>query len=199
MHFDIDAIAAELTDDGDTYAVTVDSGAYDDWRHTGSEAAARALDDDGTWMFKLRIEPDEDMSLLDEAGEGVWCGRIEWGRWCRDYDRPHAKPDGWVNGRTVRLDKFCHWLRGTDVLWWEIPEDIPEDQIPEFRSRLVRLLEYGYVQIGVELTHERPDGYSRKWTEWLGGVDEPYPEAIAEQISEVIAQIEEREEVKTRP
>lgn len=44
----------------------------------------------------LHVEPDQDTSILDEQGEGVWCGRLEWAVSNR-YTDGYARPE-WADG-----------------------------------------------------------------------------------------------------
>jgi len=134
-----DDILAALEDDGDIYK-------FDDGRE-----------------LRLRIEHDEDHSILDEEmhGEFAWPGRTnDYGR----YDRP-AGFDG-----NAELLGFG---RSYDRIWWQPPRGdyaLYDDGKParrgskafeEYRTTVLELLEYGYVGVIVELWHSCPTCASR--------------------------------------
>lgn len=197
MNFDIDAIAAELVDDGDTYVIVLDS------------EPDQAFADDGTWTFRLCIEHD-DLQVSDIEDPEVF-GRYE----CRQYlDGNRDRPDGFT-GAAVKIPDDAN--QGY-YYWYEPPKDLRRFKGSGFStieaweeakalnlSYVRNLLSWGYIQIGVKLTHLRPDGYTRKWAAWVGGVesgtglwgeslkhhDEYVAEMVKDQIAEVIGEVEE--------
>lgn len=133
-------------------------------------------------VLRLKVEPDEYVSIMDEQGEGVWCGRLEWS------DRRHDnRPDGFDGGAEV-----IYRDRG-DRLWWQPPDDCKRD--PEIRKAVRRqildLLEYGYVVVILELLGPEPDAMGRRPVlDWyvLGAVVWSYDDAyIAEIVSHLRA------------
>ena len=188
--FDIDAIAAELTDDGDKI----------DWVHP---------DDDGVWTFRLRIEHD-DLAVEDMEDPEVF-GRYE----CRRYDEHSDHRPAGFTGAAVKIQDDAN--QGY-YYWYEPPADLRRfkgsgfatieewEKAKERNLRYVRnMLSWGYIQIGVEVTHTRPDGYQHEWSEWLGGVESStglwgeeladhnnyVAEIVKQQLDELIAQIEQ--------
>ena len=104
--------------------------------------------DHGGHTYRVRIEPDECSSILDEQGEGVWCGRIEWGRQNVNTGRDERPAD--FTGGAERL----HYGRSYDSIWWEVPADLRGDANREGRDAtrrsIVDLLEYGYSIVSLE-------------------------------------------------
>lgn len=149
-----------------------------------------ALADDGDTIdigggrtLRLRIEPDPDMSILDEQGEGVWCGRIEWSHTTNNYGW-NRRPDGFT-GRAEIIDRDRN-----DCLWWEVPADI-ERGTPGYyslRSSIRDLLEYGYSQVGLQLLEECDHGDAHVIGDaWIGGVGSFYPELVPDLLAEIDA------------
>lgn len=107
----------------------------------------------------LRVEPDQCASIMDEQGDGAWCGWLEW-------DRPHpysvyrSRPDGF-DGRAevIRSD------RG-DRLWWQPPADaMPGTELhASLRSTIGDILDYGYYAYVLELLapEDQADHYGRR-------------------------------------
>ena len=164
---------------------------------TMSVARELAVKGDGATMdigggrsLKVREEAD-DMSLMDEAGEGMWCGRLEWEGRPNNYGHT-TRPDG-MNGRARKI----HVGRGNDVVWWQPPADVADEDLGSLERTISDILEHGYQVIRLELREEVAD--SRGGTHevkiasaWLGGV-EPFADVdylasiIAEHIWEVLA------------
>lgn len=111
-----------------------------DTTFTGIIMGAQTIELDGI-EYTARIEPD-DLSLLDEQGEGMWCGRIEW---TRGDDYGSRKPADFVNGRTVKLV-----TDDGSTLWWEVPADVPMGERRELERAIRDILDYGYVGVVVE-------------------------------------------------
>lgn len=133
-----------------------------------------------TYTFK--VEPDYFMSLLDEQGEGVWCGRIEWND-NDTYSSLPIKPSHFVNGRTVRLDTDRN-----STLWWEVPSDVPMNERSGLERTIRDCLHYGYSVFVVESS----DGF----TACVGGV-EPNAE-VQDFVGELIGEIESDRELADR-
>jgi hypothetical protein len=192
MNFDIDAIAADLTEDGDSY--------------TTADTTQLEVD---TWTFRLRIEPD-DLGVGDIEDPEVF-GRYEYGEYGR-YGRD--RPAGFT-GAAVKIPSDSD--QG-GFYWYEPPMDFRRfkgsgfatieewEKAKELNLRYVRnLLSWGYIQIGIEVTNIRADGYRREWSQWFGGIESgtglwgeelarhnDYVAAtVKEQLGEVIAQIEQ--------
>lgn len=180
-------LASHLTDDGDTY-----------------EPEGSGF----TW--KLHIESDPDLTPGDVEDDEVF-GRYE----IRNYHENTNRPDGF-SGAAVKIQDdstqgYWYWyeppahLRKFRGSGFETPaqwEQAKRDNLMYVRN----LLSWGYIQIGITCTHARQDGYSRTWTEWIGGVESGtglsgdarkhhnayVAELIREQIGEVLAQIGEQ-------
>lgn len=173
MTFDTDAIVAALTEDGDKY-------------------------EDGEWRFKLRIEPDDDLTVDDMEDPEVF-GRYEF----REYGRDNRdRPDGFT-GAAVKL--ASETSQGV-YYWYEPPKDFRKfkgsgftdinawENAKEANLRYVRrILSYGYSSLGIIATHTRSDGYERTWSEWIGGTDfGEWPESkayIAEMVGDVLGEL----------
>lgn len=188
--FDIEAIAALLTDDHDKYV---------------------SDRDDGQWTFRLRIEHD-DLTVADIEDPEVF-GRYE----CREYGRSERdRPDGFT-GAAVKIQDDAN--QGY-YYWYEPPKDFRRfkgsgfTSIEEWEAAKARnlvyvrnLLSWGYISIGVEVTHVRSDGYKRSWCEWIGGVEsgtglwgedlknhnDYVATIVKEQVEQVIYEIEQEE------
>lgn len=136
-------------------------------------------------VLRLRIEADH-MSILDEQGEGVWCGRIEWGT--NDPDTGYSRRPHDFTGAAEKIysDRF-------DVLWWEVPADLRSPDMAESKAAtrgVIRdIIDFGYKSIGVELC-EGTDAYGKlivRDCAWIGGV-EPMTDA-AEFTDELIHEV----------
>jgi hypothetical protein len=187
--FDVEMIAAELSDDGDTYEVQAEAG---------------------TWTFRLRIESDN-LTVEDVEDPEVF-GRYE----CREYGRGDRDRPAGFTGAAVKIQDDAN--QGF-YYWYEPPSDLRrfkgsgfatiEDwtKAKETNLRHVRnLLSWGYIRIGIEVTHTRPDGYHRKWSEWTGGIESStglwgeelnnhnlyVAEIVKEQLGEVLAELDEQ-------
>jgi hypothetical protein len=132
--------------------------------------------DDGRRVV-LVIEPDQDTSIFDEQGEGVWCGRLEWVAYRDGRDTP--RPTGF-DGRARKL----HTRDG--FVWWQVPADVPQESIRGMGQQIIYLIEYGYLVVGLKVW-ERCD--HAEWHEvdatYRGGVDAFYPELIEELAGEL--------------
>jgi hypothetical protein len=152
---DMDAVRAALTDDRDTFELP-----------------------DGRTL-RLRIEPDPDMSILDEQGEGVWCGRIEWDKGRTNDYGYRDRPDGFTGrAEVIHRDR-------SDRLWWEVPADIVigSDHHRTLRQSILDLYHYGYSQVGLVLECEHGGEVA---STWIGGCDEFYPELLDDLVGEVL-------------
>ena len=94
-------------------------------------------------LYRCKYTDDPDRSLMMEQGDGMWCGRIEFG---------HTDP---ISGRSWRPDEFDGRARKLtnrygDDIWWQVPGDIPDDQIRPMANFLSDLMEFGYVGVIVE-------------------------------------------------
>lgn len=184
----IDLIASHLHEDGDTY--TEDSPTL------------------GKVTFKLCIEHD-DLQVGDMEDEEVF------GRYAvRQYrdGQELGRPDDFT-GAAVKFDSDS--TQGV-YFWYEPPLhlrspkrggfDNVDDWGKAVRENLVivrNLLSWGYISIGVKLTHVRPDGYTRSWFASIGGVESGtglsgqalkdhnahVAELVREQIGEVLAEV----------
>lgn len=140
-----------------------------------------ALTDDGDTLMlptgntlRLRVEPDPDMSLMDEQGEGVWCGRLEW---TQSHDYGTRRPDDFT-GRAEVIERD-----GRSALWWEVPADIEigSDTHRSLRTSILDLLRFGYVLVGLEELATCDHGAQHVIRQaWIGGVDSFYPELLGE-------------------
>jgi len=132
-----------------------------------------------TW--EMTLEGDECSSIMDEQGEGVWCGRLEF---CE------RDPDNWCGmGRPNGMNGRARILRPNqcrDAFWWQPPTDVAEDQLNTMAATISDILSFGYV--GVVVTC---DGYTAS----LWGI-EPFPDAemvratVVDLVIEVLAEIE---------
>jgi hypothetical protein len=129
----------------------------------------------GGYEYTIRVESDPYMSLLDEQGEGVWCGRIEWAD-NHPYSGYPCKPNDFVNGRTMKLT-----TDRSSTLWWEVPADVKPEYVAEFRRSLLDILEYGYSIVMVESS----DGFS---SGPIGGIE--FGADLDDVASDLIAEIE---------
>ena len=116
----------------------------------------------GEQMLRLRILPDCDHNIVDEAGPGVWCGLLEWDTADRYGCYPYGRrPDGF-DGLARVIDRD-HGRR----LWWQPPASdiigpVPWDAetMRTEEARIRDLYNYGFVGIVLELC-EGADHYGR--------------------------------------
>jgi len=170
--FDIDTIAAALTKDGDRYDV---------------------LDADEGYTFRLRIEGD-DLSVEDLEDPEVF------GRWATAWDgyRKYDRPTGFTGAAVKFWSESCQGVQ----YWYEPPESFRKfkgsgfDTLDEWEAakdsnlQYVRgLISWGYVQIGVVLTHERADGYTREWSAWIAGVENSLANPVRQDWDNYVASI----------
>lgn len=156
-----------------------------------------ALTDDGDELelpggrvLVLKVEPDDDLSIMDEQGEGMWCGRLSWPVRNRETGRDERPRDFDGGARLIRFG--C----GYDAIWWQVPKDLldgtsPAESLDMTERAIVRLLEEGYVQVGVQLWEVVTDSRDQEHRvmvddAWIGGVDEVYPELVEELVEEVL-------------
>ena len=145
---------------------------------TARRFAEYAQYDGDTWdmndgrVIELRVTPDDDMSIMDEQGEGVWCGQLEWTHQTNDYGWP-IRPE-WADGGAEILSRDHN-----SVLWWRPLDDCLKDRTirDAVRSTVLELLEYGYSIVSVEV-----DGYDAM----VCGCDDLYPELVQELASEAL-------------
>ena len=105
-------VMAALTSDGDTYT-----------------------DKDGrVWM--LTMPSDEDSSLMDEQGEGMWCGRLEWVDDHRNKFSGYAQRPLTMNGRARKI--IANQMHG--AVWWQVPADIADENIPAMAATISNIL-----------------------------------------------------------
>lgn len=126
-----------------------------------------SIDIDGR-EYAVRIEPDEYMTIMDEQGEGVWCGRLEWAK----HDAP--RPKGFNGNAEVIEHDYPH------KLWWQPEPDVKRsdrEQFAAMRQSVLDRVRYGYVVVIVE----GPDGESTS----LCGVDadDDYADEIAAELA----------------
>lgn len=133
-----------------------------------------ALRDDGDTItiddnvkLRLRVQPD-DYSIMHEQGEGVWCGKLEWGTQDPYNWGWHRRPDGFTGRSEVILTDR------NDRLWWEIPADVEigSEVYRNLRNEISDCLNYGYNTVGVEVL-SGIDHYGRAIVvdaSWIGGV-----------------------------
>lgn len=155
----LDTIADELREDGDECEV-------------------------GAWTLRLTIEPDQFMSIMDEQGEGVWCGRLAWAERRNSWDDHYTRPD-WADGGAELLRPHF-----ADPIWWRPLDDCLKDRElrDAVRRSVLELLEWGYSVVTVEAFRHR-DLYGRPCVEavgCLGGVDDfdAYPGLVAEIVGD---------------
>lgn len=100
--------------------------------------------------FTVKAVCDEDMSILDEQGEGVWCGRLEWPSLRTNNYGHHVRPADF-DGNAELLG----FNRSYDRIWWQPPEDVArtDPHFAELRRSVLDALEYGYVGVIVECEH----------------------------------------------
>lgn len=141
---------------------------------TTRDEITRALTDDGDTLelpdgrtLRVRTEPD-DMTIMDEQGEGMWCGRLEWVRANRDYwPARYSRPDG--------FDGAAEIIRREDgeALWWDVPTDLRGDANREnrdaVRREITELLNCGYRVVVLELCNGE-DAYGRPIVESFASV-----------------------------
>lgn len=145
---------ASLTDDGDTIELA-----------------------DGR-VLRLKVEPDPHPSIMDEQGEGVWCGRIEWDNGRENAYGWRMRPDGFT-GRAEVIERDWHAR-----LWWEVPADIVigSDTHHNLRQSILDLYRYGYCQVGLVLECEHGGELD---SAWVGGCDNFYPELVTDLVTEL--------------
>lgn len=137
--------------------------------------------------YRVRIEPDPYASIMDEQGEGVWCGRLEWGR-----TNPHTghgeRPAGFDGGAECLRYGCSH-----DAIWWQVPKDLLGEANREGRDATRRavldILEWGYVSVGLERLETLTDSQGNAHTvevesAWLGMVE---PSTDAGYLCEILA------------
>lgn len=137
----------------------------------------------------LHVEPDQDTSILDEQGEGVWCGRLEWAE-PNHYTDGYVRPE-WADGAAELLRP---WF--TEPLWWRPATDVVKDRELRDRMRrsLLELLEFGYSVVTVEAFRHR-DIYGRGCVEAvasLGSVEACLDGVLADVVPEVVAEVLEQ-------
>lgn len=135
---------------------------------------------------QLKIEPDPYCTINDYD-----CyGRIEW---TRNNEYGPVRPSD-MTGRAQILDRDWRGSYGS-ALWWEPYSDkdfVPtEEQIRRERSQIRDLVEYGFMQVGVEVLEECPkcQNVHVAVSHWIGGVDsidEPY---IHELVNDALAEL----------
>lgn len=101
---------------------------------------------DAETRLVARVIEDYHSDIMDEAGEGAWCGSLEWsqrGRWSGNAQRP-ASMDG--GARIIERDRWSD-------LWWQPPADCLADaailRMVELQIR--DLLAYGYSGVAVDV------------------------------------------------
>lgn len=101
---------------------------------------------DAETRLVARVIEDYHFDIMDEAGEGAWCGSLEWsqrGKWSGNAQRP-ASMDG--GARIIERD-------GWSDLWWQPPADCLADaailRMVELQIR--DLLAYGYSGVAVDV------------------------------------------------
>jgi hypothetical protein len=126
---------------------------------------------------RLVIEPDPDMSIMDEQGSGMWCGRLAWDGPANEYGY-RTRPDGFT-GRAEVIERD-----GRERLWWEVPADvvIGSDSYRTLRQSILDLCRCGYVSVGLVLECEHGGQLS---VAWVSGCDSFYPELIDDLASEL--------------
>lgn len=153
------------------------------------EAQILEEDDGSFWHWKAYTEPDACMSIMEEQGEGVWCGRIEFGT---PSDQGAQRPKGFT-GRSERLDNSLRDYMPEGV-WWEVPKDIEigSEVHQSLRQEIVDLWEFGYTTLVVECTHHRTDGYERRWVDSLSGLGamQYHDDVVSEVLGELIYEME---------
>jgi hypothetical protein len=127
-------------------------------------------------VLRLRVEADHGPNVNDYD-----CyGRVEHVRTCGER---HERPAGFT-GAASKVDVDYPY-----VTWWQPPTDV-HPQSPgyaELRQLVIDLVRYGFKQVGVELIERCDHGHEHVVNAaWLGGVDELYPEIIAELVGEVL-------------
>lgn len=147
-------IVSALTDDGDQYR-----------------------DSDGR-VWTLTMPADECSSLMDEQGDGMWCGRLEWATRSSltGYD---VRPAG-MNGRARKIGPN----QGHDAVWWQPPSDVAEEHLRTMAATIDDILSYGYCGLMVETD----DGYSAS----LWGI-EPFPNAamVRATVEDLVIDVQE--------
>jgi hypothetical protein len=134
----------------------------------------------------LRFEPD-DTGILDEQGEGMWCGRIEWSpRGSVDYvgQRSPGRPRDFDGGAEILTSDH------RSALWWDVPADLRKPDMAESKSKtrqlILDILEYGYCYMSLRLYRDGDEiGH-----EGIGAI-EPFPdrEYVQEWVRELADQI----------
>ena len=119
---------------------------------------------DGT-SIRLRLEPDQDHGILDEAGPGTWAGLLEWTRGSRDYMGAYntRRPEGF-NGLARVIERGDHGER----LWWQPPgPDIigptpwDAETMRQEEERIRDLYRYGFVRVFLEVI-DGTDAYGQE-------------------------------------
>jgi hypothetical protein len=129
---------------------------------------------------RLTIEPDTDHSIMDDQGEGMWCGALAWDNPQRTNEYGYVmRPIGFESGRCEVIE-----TDGRYRLWWAVPDDIKvgSDQHRKLRETIRDLLRYGYVVVGLTLECEHGGTLD---SAYVGGVDSFYPELVDDLASEI--------------
>lgn len=148
---------------------------------SGFDGQTSRVEIDGR-LWCASVEPDPDMSIMDEQGEGMWCGRLEWTT-PRQYQDWAPRPDGFDGGAEIieRDHNTC--------LWWQPPADVVKDE--ELRARVRRdireIMEYGYsyVSVAVSSRCDRGEWHIDRSTT-LGGVT---PSHDWEDVADIIGEL----------
>lgn len=120
---------------------------------------------------------DDCSTIMDEQGEGVWCGQLVWAHERNAYGYVR-RPDGF-DGNAEVIDRD----RGSQ-LWWQPMEDCTpgSDIRASVRRTINDLREYGY--IGIEVS-----GGGQTEALWMIGATEYeyHKEVVADLITECYA------------
>jgi hypothetical protein len=98
--------------------------------------------------YKVRYETDDISSIMDEQGEGVWCGQLVWEDSRRKNDYGYVTRPAGFDGNAERL----HVGRGYDAIWWQPEADCkPNSDIrASVRRTILDIFEDGYCGVVVE-------------------------------------------------
>lgn len=134
-------------------------------------------DDVAGHTYTLRVLAD-DMTIMDEQGAGVWCGRLEWVD-TRGRDGNRAPRPATFTGNAEILERD-----GSYVCWWEPEPDVKRadrESFAAYRRSVLDTLRDGYSL----LVLESDDGYS----DAVGGIAGLDAECTREMVAEMYANI----------
>lgn len=101
------------------------------------------------WTLRCTVEADQWSNPMDDMGEGMWTGAVQW---VHNGTGNPVRPDGF-DGNAEIIDR--DWY---NTLWWQVPADVQRgsETYYSLRQEILDLLRYGYEIITLSLV--TPDG-----------------------------------------